>query len=311
MIAGIPLHRSTALAALTVVAACRGGFDPRLQDAAPPDAIADASPDTPTDACTLGAWSKPILQPFANVNTPDATEWGVEISGDGLRLVFSTDRIDQDKQTTDYDLYMAQRASLSEPFDRPRRLAISAENETDADPTLTEDARELYFVSTRDSGECIYAATRPDTTRDWDTVRRLDALCSGVIPSGPYISRDGLRLYYEASGAIQMASREARGDPFPAGVVVGAPGLRYCALGDHELTIYCEEDVGGRAQLWRATRPSINTQFPSGAAIPELASPDADGDPSVTDDGLHLVYASTIGNSDGTSDLFIADRACQ
>lgn len=70
------------------------------------------------------------------------------------------------------------------------------------------------------------------------------------------------------------------------------------------------ENTGGtRARLWQATRPTRDAQFDQGRAIAELADAQLEvGDPSITMDDRHLVYASGPTNR---SDLYIADRTCE
>jgi hypothetical protein len=54
--------------------------------------ISDAAQDTaPADACTFSPWTAVTPQPFDKVNTGD-TEWGSQISADGLIVVFSSTR---------------------------------------------------------------------------------------------------------------------------------------------------------------------------------------------------------------------------
>ena len=87
------------LLAMAVVAGCgRIGF-PALHDAdtrvvdGSVDIPVDALAGPPADACAFGPWTVPADQPFGMVNGPQ-TDWGVEISRDGLRLVFSSNRPD-------------------------------------------------------------------------------------------------------------------------------------------------------------------------------------------------------------------------
>jgi Tol biopolymer transport system component len=315
--AGTFARTSILLGAMAAVAGCGRIGLPSLHDAAAQVAdspVDDALAGPPADACAFGPWMVPADQPFGMVNSPQ-TDWGVEVSRDGLRLVFSSNRPDPAHQDTSYDVYYAERATTADGFGEPVRLSVNSDGADDSDPTLSEDGRELYFAR-----DCIYAATRSPTggPSEWSTPKRLDALCpASIMVSGPFLSRDGLRLYYGvvdgSTTEVRMATRSPGGSFTQAGVSVGAPELHYIALDDDERTLYGENSSAGGAQLWRATRPSTSEPFPAGALVDELGDGGRfeDGDPSLTSDGRHLVFATTrIGSTSGPSDIVIAERSC-
>jgi WD40-like Beta Propeller Repeat len=295
--------RSCAAAALVVATGCgRVSFKPGLDAAA--DAVVDGAVDSPADpppdGCVLGRWSTPSRAPFGNVNTA-SLEWGVEISGDGLRLVFASD---QRPGHSDTDIYLAERADIGDAFGPPVRLNINDDSADDKDPSLTCGATELYYTRGVGSSSCLYLATRPDAAAATWTEQAQPVRCRG----GPYVSRDGKRLYYDIDGEVWMASRAGCGDGFVGDAQVGLSGGTYCALSGDEQTIYCEVTTSGDAQVWQATRGSLTAGFGAMSPVAELASGSADGDPSLTADGRHLVFAST---REGSNDIFIVDRACE
>jgi hypothetical protein len=297
--------------AMAAVAGCGRIGAPSLHDAGAEteDALAGPAPD----ACTLGLWAVAADQPFGLVNSPQ-TDWGVEISRDGLRLVFASNRPDPAQQGTNYDVYFAERATTAEAFGAPVRLSFNSDSRDDSDPTLSNNGQELYFVR-----DCIYVTTRSPTggPNDWSAPRRLDELCpTGVMIGGPFLSKDGLRLYFDVVDGtvteVRMATRGQGGEfTEPAGSV-GAPDLHYIALDDDERTLYGENNSAGITQLWRTTRPSTNDPFPTGTPVAELRDGFEDGDPSLTSDGRQLVYATTrTSGSPGTSDIVMAERSCR
>jgi hypothetical protein len=266
------------------------------------DAGTDSLPNPPPDGCVLGRWSTPSRSPFGNVNT-SSLEWGVEISGDGRRLVFASD---QRPGHSDTDIYLAERGDVMEAFRPPVRLNINDDSLDDKDPTLTCGATELYYTRGVGSSSCLYQATRPDATAVTWTEAAQPVRCRGGL-AGPYVSRDGKRLYYDLDGDVWMASRSACGEAFAGDAPVGLSGGQYCALSGDELTIYCEVTTSGKAQVWQATR-GAGASFGAMTPVTELASGSEDGDPSLTEDGLHLVFASA---REGSNDIFVADRACE
>jgi hypothetical protein len=313
-----------ALAALAGAAASGGcGFwfeDVTATPGIGPDAAPDALPGTPADACQFGRWTVQLgSRTFGDVNTLD-TEWGVEASRDGMRVVFASNRpAPPIHQGTNYDLYMAERSAPDAVFGAAERLPISSDDSDDADPTLSDDALELYYVSDLGPRPCVYVSNRTDKSAGWGPPRRIDALCVTGQLGGPFLSSDGLRLYYDVvvsgdDAVLMMTTRADRKVDFAgAGAQVGPPGaLRYCALDENELTAYCENTRGPKAQLWQATRSSTDAQFDAGRPITEFAEAGVfeDGDPSITRDGRQLIYASGRGPN-GTSDLVLAERACQ
>ncbi len=71
-----------------------------------------------------------------------------EISADGLRLYFSSNRLDGNQ-----DIYVARRNSTDEPFGAAERLAAPVNTEaTESAPALSPDGKTLYFVSDREGG---------------------------------------------------------------------------------------------------------------------------------------------------------------
>jgi len=312
---------AAALAALATLGACGGSGGAGPGDAnPPPDVLVDAPgaidgrtpADAPADACPFGSWMvQGDQQPFGRVNDMDDNDWGVEISRDGLRVVFSSDRV------ADFDIYMAQRSSTAVTFDSPVHLPVSTPGQ-DSDPTMSDDALEIYFVSDVGGGPCIHVSTRPTTAASWSMPRRLDSLCQGpVLVEGPFLSRDAKRLYYDVMQlagppVVMMAVRDGRNLDFTDADPVGAPSLRYVALDEDELTLYGESIEDGNAQIWEATRPRIGAPFSAAHPIPELADAFDTGDPSITADGRHLFFSSGhVGPQIGPAEMYMADRGCQ
>jgi hypothetical protein len=275
---------------LAAVAACgRWNFDRVPSDA--------ASPDSAPDACVLGGWQPSLIStPFEQLNTSGATEWAAEISGDGLRMVF----VREDGPGA--GVYITQRRSRSEAFEAPTALGVVG------GPSLSEDGRELYATD----DICINQFTRTGPRlEDWSAPHKLDALCSGGRPSGVYLSRNGLRLYYNVAGVLTVASRLSVSAEFvdPGVKVKGPSGLDFCALSGDELAMYCE-DLGQGGALAQSTRLSLADPFQPEVVIQELKDDHGYSDPSVTADGTLLVFSAN-DNAGGKFDIYAVERRCE
>lgn len=305
------------LGALVCTAACgRIGFgdpgDPGIR------ALADAA----LDACMPGPWTPAVFQPFENVNTGDI-EWTPAISRDGLRLMFG-------RQMSGGNglLFSTQRTALSAAFDRPTLVPLTSTSGDLLDPSnpsLTDDELELYFDAALDGLRCIFVATRGAASANWSEAILLDALCgrnggpATSSASAPYVSRDGLRLYYDGApnGILEprMTSRTSRDVVFePGRKLAGLPRTAgYSALTDDELTIYFEyleaqSPTVAIQRLGQATRASRDAAFERAGPAPGFEASTDDGDPALTADDKRMVYTSrTQGQS---NDLFVAERTC-
>jgi hypothetical protein len=307
---------SLVLGALGCATGCRIHFDDVSQGPAPDAPQADAAIDVPPPdgPCVLGPWTEPADDPrFAQVNTA-AIEWSAELSDDGLRVIFASNRPSVNSDSVEH-LYTAQRASRTAAFAPATFLAINSDTAHDSEPSF--NATELYFVSNRgtDATDCIYVAPRTATPEMWGTPRRLDALCTGApLLGGLYISRDGQHLYYDNDGQVVMAQRGATEFDTPGTPVLGVLSeMRFCTLTGDELTIYCETSVvnGQPTQLWQASRASLAAQFANAGQVPDLDTTGRFvGDPAISSDGTLLLYASGPDSSTG-QDLRLAERTCQ
>lgn len=95
---------------------------------------------------------------------------------------------------------------------------------TEDDPTLTRDALEIYFTSSRtgsNGGASIYRAFRPNTSSAWSTPAIVAEVDSASIDHSPAISGDGLTLIFASTRAgggggssdHWIATRPDRGTP--------------------------------------------------------------------------------------------------
>ncbi|MFT3692099.1 MAG: hypothetical protein QM831_03090 [Kofleriaceae bacterium] len=79
-------------------------------------------------------------------------------SADGLTMYFRSDR---DSTPGDYDIYVATRASLGEPFGSATRLVEVNSTSLDTPNWISPDGCRLYLSSSREDASNIYVATKP------------------------------------------------------------------------------------------------------------------------------------------------------
>lgn len=101
-----------------------------------------------------GAWTAP--EPLAELNTA-AEEQGVTVRGDGLELIFASNR---DHEAED-DLYVARRERRWEPWSTPERVGGDLHtSETEFQPEMSSNGRTLYFTRWMGTHFDLFASTR-------------------------------------------------------------------------------------------------------------------------------------------------------
>ena len=90
------------------------------------------------------------------------------------------------------------------PFGNPQLVVALANNAQDDDPTLTDDMLEIYFASTRTTGQDgngdIWRATRANVKDAWNAPVRVTELSSdNSNDDNPGISGDGLTIWFSSN----------------------------------------------------------------------------------------------------------------
>jgi Tol biopolymer transport system component len=112
------------------------------------------------------------------------------VSIDGLTLVFTSDR---EGGVGGFDLYSATRDGPEAAFANVTHLAALSSEWSDAEPYLSSDASEIWFVSERSGQGDIYRASKEDGT--FGAPELVAELNSPSIEILPVISDDGLTAY--------------------------------------------------------------------------------------------------------------------
>ena len=95
-----------------------------------------------TRASASATWGTPVLLDALDTAGQDADPF---LTHDGLHLMF-----DSDRNSGNYrELFVASRASQSDAFGAPERIAVDDSDRADADPWLSDDGRYMVFCSSR------------------------------------------------------------------------------------------------------------------------------------------------------------------
>ena len=205
-------------------------------------------------------------------------------------------------------------------------LVNSAAN--DATPAISKNGRSLYFSSNRKNpgaGADIWVSRWDDVTGDWGSPVEIDEVNSGVIDSGPALSRDEHWLFFQSNRGgtmdIWVSYREHVHDdegwerPLP---VDGGVNSSF----EETMGGFLENDETGTPQIFFSSNrpiglPGFGFDFyvsdlqPDGTfgpptRIAELSAPLADPGIMVTFDGLEAFFFSTrLG---GPADIWTSTR---
>ncbi len=189
-------------------------------------------------------------------------------------------------------------------------------------PAISSDGNVLLFGYTAND-ENLYVATMVEgETRTFENVTALTSLNTSGGEGTPFLSYDGLTLYFYATReggpgdrdlwfATRPGVRDDFGEPEQ---VPGVNGELYDHLpwvSDDELTIFytTERDGGlGKSDLWTAKRPSKQEPFGDHALVSGINSEDREDAIAFSPDRL-TVYFTTDRETDGNLDIWRATRA--
>lgn len=199
------------------------------------------------------------------------------------------------------------------PFGEPTPIAALESNDSDDDPTLTNDLLELYFESRRNGGTAnIYVSRRSSVEEAWGAPSRVDELSSGGHDVAPRVSGNGLSIVITRPNGnhadLYLSTRAGRDDPWSPpepmdgintgaweqGGVVDADGMRAFF-----------EVAAGSSNLWTSLRASLDDDWESPVPLDSLNGPFNDRDPFPHATGRLLLFSS---ERTGGGDLYAVAR---
>jgi Tol biopolymer transport system component len=207
------------------------------------------------------------------------------------------------------------------PFGAPERLTGLEFDENVFGPSLSSDGRTLYFSAYVSGEQQIFSATRSTRSSDFDNVAKLPSAINSPGTEGtPFISRDGARLYLfsERQGGVGnrdiWVSRRQDGGFAEPELVANINSeqsdlLPWLSL-DELTLVFVSNRSGGRglADLWRASRASVDQAFDDPINLFNLSSSQNEGRLVLSADGLTAFFTSDRLGSRGGPDIWTASR---
>ncbi|UCH51487.1 MAG: PD40 domain-containing protein, partial [Chloroflexota bacterium] len=224
----------------------------------------------------------------------------------------------------DYDLWVLKRASTDEDWG-PRENLGPAVNSPQGDyyASISPNGLELYFASYRGgssndwSYDDLYVTTRPTKSDPWGPAVNLGPTInrSGVQERSPWISPDGLELYFMShrpggyGGTDFWVTRRTTendpwGEPENLGPIVNSSYYEsYLSLSPDGLLLLFNESYTadrprrpggyGASDMWMSRRSSVSAPWQEPVNLgPKINSPSGDFLPRISLDGRMLYFCS-------------------
>jgi WD40 repeat protein len=303
---------------LTLALAC-GGPEP-----------GPVAPDAPSlSAFANSEWSVP-----ENLGTPVNTtfiEQGPTLSSDGLSLFFGSDR--PVGSSGGVDIWVSRRACKDCDWEEPMNLgSVINTSAAETGPGLSIDGHLLFFRSNRPGGPGggdVFVSHRanPKDNFGWEPPVRLgpDVNTAAEEAGAEYLqsAEDGAgNLYFNrapAGGTADLYVAPIRRDGSTRGPAVLISELSYPGAADQGPTVRSDgremfffssrPGSSGGLDLWTSTRRSVHDSWTEPVNPgPPLNSSGLDQQPSLSDQGRTLVFASNRLGSLGGTDIWISTR---
>jgi WD40-like Beta Propeller Repeat len=269
-------------------------------------------------------WSEPVNL-GSTVNSP-FVDFTPEISKDGLSLYFGSDR--PGSMSPAPDIWVSHRQSINSPWETPVNLGPVVNSPApDAAPNLSVDGHYLYFSSGRAGGlglQDVWVSYRTDVHDDfaWGPPVNLGpAVNSEAFDAGPAVLAE--ELYFTSNretgdpeGLDVYRSLKRGGTFLPAELVpeLSSEGndLRPSIRQDGK-EIFLSSDrtgsIAGSQDIWAASRRGRAHPWTApenlGAPVNTAAS---EQQPSISDDGSTLFFASDRPGGSGDLDIWVSQR---
>lgn len=198
----------------------------------------------------------------------------------------------------------------------------------ESSPHLMGDGLTLYFASSRPGGagkNDIYVATRKDSSAAFSSITSYSSVNTEHQENGLLVTEDGLGAILSTTrpggpgqADLWFATRTNTTKPFASADFAPIPGVNTAQpehdpfLSDDELHFYYlvtdwKEGVGGQ-DLVVVSRTSKSADFGPPALVPGVNTQYNEDNPSLTADGLVILFGSDRPGSLGNKDIWYATR---
>lgn len=213
----------------------------------------------------------PVVNVGPIVNS-EANDWAPSISSDGLELFFNASG-SRPGGIGKYDIWVAKRVVINEEWGEPVNLGPSVNSPAnDGAPYISADGLSLYFSSIRSGGyghPDLWVTTRATKDEHWGEPVNLGPFVNSYDAEwGPYISPDGLTLFFDSGfgggpprpGGIgesdlwitrRESKKEPWGEPVNLGPIVNSTRyeIRPNISADGSTLYFCSNREGGAGDL--------------------------------------------------------------
>lgn len=298
-----------------LVTGCRFGFfehddKPSTDGAIAGDGAIDGISDVDRNI-QLGAWGPATLSEVSSSTDPDDDP---TLTGDQLEVYIDSGRFVTGGASG--DVWMATRASTSDPFGTPTVVSQFLSLADDSTGDLSTNGLRFYLGSDRrTSGDRdIWVAERADRQSPWGALVRVPELSADSInDSGVCESADGLSLIFGSertgNGDLFFTTRPSLTSPWGLPIPIASlntaeeESQQWCN-GALTLIYFSRRNAGGNLDIWFASRANASLPFDAPQMVSELATSVDDADPWVSPD-LRTMY---FYRGSGTGDIYVSKR---
>lgn len=265
-----------------------------------------------------GEWGVPInvedLPGSSKAINSPSIDGCVSLSRDGLELYFTSFR------DGSADIFVAERASLSDGFGSPRKLPPTVNTvANDACPTLV-GRNSLYYLRSEGADQGNLFVSRRNSS-DWLPAKPVNpAFNTPMLEESVSIFEDEQghevvifsRRNPDGSGGVILQS--IAGDspvPLEGGPNAAGSNNRPWVSRDGRLIAFDSDRPGGQGgpDIWFAERDSTDDPFGPAYTLPELNSPGNDLRPAFTWDQTQMFFSSSRAGSESPApDIWMAER---